>query len=77
VVISTGNVSGVNLSLPNGDIDDDNEISIGDYAQLSAAFESWPGDGNWNDQADLNGDGSIDIGDYAILSAHFGSSGDN
>lgn len=67
---------GVNLSLKNGDVDDDNEVTIGDYAQLSAAFGSEPGDGNWNAEADLNGDDGVDIGDFAILSANFGQVGD-
>lgn len=69
-------VGGVNLSLKNGDVDDDNEVTIGDYAQLSTAFGSEPGDGNWNAEADLNGDDSVDIGDFAILSANFGQVGD-
>jgi hypothetical protein len=64
------------VSLINGDVDGDNEVMIGDYALLSAAFGSWPGDPNWNPEADLNGDESVDIGDYAILSSNFGSWGD-
>jgi hypothetical protein len=69
-------VSNINFTLTNGDIDGDNEVSIGDYAQLSAAYNSSPGDGNWNVNADLNGDESVDIGDYAILSQNYGLSGD-
>lgn len=63
--------------LENGDVDGDNEVAIGDYAQLSSAFGSVPGDPHWNPEADLNGDGEVDIGDYAILSANFGMTGDN
>lgn len=75
VTISPTGVSGQNFSLTNGDVDGDNEVAIGDYAALSTAFGSEPGDGNWNPNADLNGDGSVDVGDFAILSANFGDSG--
>ena len=67
----------VNFSTSNGDVDGDNEITIGDYAQLSAAFASMPGDGNWNAMADLDGDLEVTIGDYAILSHNFGMIGDD
>ncbi|HRI44526.1 MAG TPA: hypothetical protein PLL78_11535 [Fimbriimonadaceae bacterium] len=71
------NQSGLVLDLVSGDIDGDNEVAIGDYAQLSTAFNSEPGDGNWNPDADLNGDDSVDIGDFAILSVNFGVMGDD
>jgi len=64
-------MTGVNLSLKNGDLDLDNEISIGDYAILSTNF------GGSNPAADVNGDGDIDIGDFAIISANFGLLGDD
>lgn len=64
------------VSLINGDVDGDNEVALGDFALLSSAFGSWPGDPNWIPHADLNGDESVDIGDYAILSSTFGSWGD-
>lgn len=59
----------------NGDCDEDNEVGIGDYARLSAAYNAIPGDGNWDANADLNGDESVDIGDYAILSQNYGDVG--
>lgn len=68
----------------NGDCDGDNEVAIGDFALLSAAFGAYggdpgltPPDGNWNFEADLNGDNEIDIGDFAILSTNFGQIGDD
>lgn len=70
-------VLGFDLNLINGDVDGDNEVSIGDYALLSASFGTSEGDPGWNAQADLNGDLTIDIGDYAILSASFGQIGDD
>lgn len=66
----------VTASLTNGDCDSDNEVGIGDYALLSAAYGSGPGDPNWVPNADLNGDEAVDIADYAILSANYGLSGD-
>jgi hypothetical protein len=69
--------TGLLFNLVNGDIDGDNEIAIGDYAQLSTAFGSEPGDPNWNAMADINGDDGVDIGDFAVLSANFGMEGDN
>jgi hypothetical protein len=76
VAFSGSGATGVDVSLPNGDVNNDNEVDIGDYAQLSTAFGSLPGDPNWNAEADLNGDDEVDIGDYAILSANFGMLGD-
>lgn len=66
---SAGNVTGVVLSLRNGDLDGDNEIGIGDYAQLSS---NYGGTG----AGDLNHDGVVDIADYAILSSNYGLVGD-
>ncbi|HRI44830.1 MAG TPA: matrixin family metalloprotease [Fimbriimonadaceae bacterium] len=75
VTISPTGASGQNFTLANGDVDEDNEVAIGDYAALSTAYGSEPGDPNWNANADLNGDGTVDIGDFAILSANFGMTG--
>ncbi|HRI43153.1 MAG TPA: hypothetical protein PLL78_02945 [Fimbriimonadaceae bacterium] len=69
--------SGASFVLMNGDVDDDNEVAIGDYALLSVAFGSEPGDPNWNSDADLNGDDGVDIGDFSILSQNFGEAGDD
>lgn len=73
----TGTGATVNFSLFNGDVDGDNEVSIGDYALLSTAFGSSPGDPNWDAEADVDGDDEVTIGDYAILSNNFGMIGDN
>lgn len=73
----TGAGPTVNFSLPNGDVDGDNEVTIGDYSLLSTAFGSGPGDPNWDPEADLDGDDEVTIGDYAILSNNFGMLGDN
>ena len=36
-VDTSSNVTGVTLSLLNGDVDGDNEVAVGDYAELSGA----------------------------------------
>lgn len=73
---SSGDATGLLLSMTNGDADGDNEITIGDYAVISSAFGSTPGSPNWNPNADLNEDGEVSIGDFAIVSSNFGLEGD-
>lgn len=77
VVIGATGASGLAFSLVNGDVDGDNEISIGDYSLLSLAFGTEPGAPAWDTDSDLNGDESVDIGDYAILSSNFNQIGDD
>lgn len=66
----------INPVLINGDIDQDNEVSIGDYAILSSVYGTFAGDPGYDLQADLDGDLEIGIGDYSILSANYLQSGD-
>lgn len=70
------NVTGVSISCENGDADQDNNIGIGDYAILSAAYGADPSAGNWDVNADFNQDDIVDITDYAILSSNYGLDGD-
>ena len=74
-VTSTG-ASGVNFSLINGDVDEDNEVGIGDYAIISGTYNKCLGDSGYDSAADLNGDDCVDIADYAILSSNYGLDGD-
>lgn len=60
-----------------GDADGDNEVSIGDFALLSAAFGSSPGTPTWDPRCDFDCDDEITIGDYALLSSNFGEVGDD
>jgi hypothetical protein len=64
------------LNLVSGDIDGDNEVAIGDYADLSFSFGKSFGDPGFNPYADLDLDGDVAIGDYAILSSNYGQIGD-
>lgn len=64
------------VTMSNGDCDHDNEVTIGDFAVISASFGREAGDPGFDEDADLNGDESVDIGDFAILSSNFGAIGD-
>ncbi len=54
-----------------GDIDGSLTVDVDDLEDLSNAFFSEPGDGNWNENADLNCDDVIDVDDLEILSNYF------
>lgn len=75
-VDTSGGPTNATFDLLNGDCDHDNEVTIGDYALLSLAFNSFPGEPDWNPDADLNRDEGVDIGDFALLSGNFGEVGD-
>ncbi|MCL6475850.1 MAG: hypothetical protein K6U75_12455, partial [Firmicutes bacterium] len=69
-------VMGVDVSLTNGDIDGDNEVTLFDFGALVAAFGSVPRDSNWNPDADLDGDEEVTLFDFGILVLNFGAIGD-
>lgn len=54
-----------------GDINYDATVDIYDAILLSNAFNSQPGNPNWNANADINGDNIIDLYDAIILSSHY------
>ncbi|MBS1706121.1 MAG: choice-of-anchor M domain-containing protein [Armatimonadetes bacterium] len=62
---------GWNLSFINGDVDDDDAITIFDYVLLSNSFDRSTGESGFDPNADLDGDGSVTIFDYHILSENF------
>lgn len=67
-----GNDVVVNLSLINGDVDQDGEIGPGDFESIVNAFgNSGPS------SADLDGDGEVGPGDFEVVVSGFGQSGDN
>jgi len=76
VVVAGSDVSGVDASLINGDIDGDNEVTLFDFGQLVVAFGSVPGDDRWNPNADLDGDEDVSLYDFGILVRNFGAIGD-
>ncbi len=66
----------VDFNLINGDIDDDNAITVFDYIELSAAFDTFAGDPGFNERADLDRDGSVSVFDYILVSQNFDTEGD-
>ncbi|MGQ9486678.1 MAG: hypothetical protein ACUVR7_00500 [Armatimonadota bacterium] len=76
VTVSTTDVSGINVTLTNGDIDGDNEVTLFDFGALVQAFGSMPGDSNWNPDADLDGDEEVTLFDFGVLVRNFGAIGD-
>ncbi|MER3473753.1 MAG: hypothetical protein C4335_06905 [Armatimonadota bacterium] len=76
VTVDQGNVTGVSVSLTNGDIDGDNEVTLFDFGQLVSAFGSMPGDSNWNPDADLDSDNEVTLFDFGVLVRNFGAIGD-
>ncbi|MCS6830330.1 MAG: hypothetical protein NZ749_06760, partial [bacterium] len=77
VAVVSSDVTHVDVSLVNGDIDGDNEVSLADFGALVVAFGSMLGDeGRWNEDADLDGDGEVSFSDIDILVRNFGEIGD-
>ncbi|MCS6948984.1 MAG: hypothetical protein NZ520_00835 [bacterium] len=69
-------VTGQDVTLTNGDIDGDNEVTLFDFGGLVTAFGSMPGDSNWNPNADLDGDLEVTLFDFGVLVRNFGAMGD-
>lgn len=61
----------------NGDADNDNEVTIGDYSMLSDNFGRDSSHPAWDPRADLDGDEEVTIGDISIMSSNFGAAGDD
>ncbi len=61
--------------MPNGDVNGDNYIDGGDFGVVEAAYNSGPGDPNWNPDADLNGDLWVDMGDFMIVVKNYNQCG--
>ncbi|MEJ5253475.1 MAG: carboxypeptidase regulatory-like domain-containing protein [Chthonomonadetes bacterium] len=76
VQVVNADVNGVDVTLKNGDIDGDNEVTLFDFGQLVAAFGSMPGDTGWNPNADLDGDEEVTLFDFGVLVRHFGAIGE-
>jgi hypothetical protein len=57
-----------------GDINNDGTVDKTDSDLLQKAFNTRPGDPNWNPDADLNKDGVVDILDAIIIGSNFGKS---
>jgi len=71
------------FDLKNGDVDGTgnqtpgtNVISSDDYILISNAFDTSPGDPNWDHRADLDGNATIASDDYLIFNENFDTEGD-
>ena len=62
-------------SLPEGDANDDNTVTIVDFSILSTTFNRSVGDAGYDGRADFNEDNIITISDFSLLSTNFGMSG--
>lgn len=76
VFISASGVDHVDGFLLNGDVDNDNEVTLVDFALISNGFGRALGDAGFSPNADLDGDDEVNLADIAILSNSFGLAGD-
>jgi hypothetical protein len=63
-------------TLREGDADNNDVITLADYAALYVAYGSEPGDGNWDPNCDFNQNDAVELQDYALLYANYGETGD-
>lgn len=75
-VIVGSTLTEVGFALLGGDCDEDNDVDIGDFLILAAAYETRAGDPGYAPGADLNGDEAVDLDDYLILAANYERIGD-
>jgi protocatechuate 3,4-dioxygenase beta subunit len=76
VEVNAGGItSDIDFSLLGGDADNNNIVSLVDFAILRAAKGTRPGDAKWDERADFNGNNQIDLTDFAILRSNSGKSG--
>lgn len=69
-------VAGWILVTSPGDIAPDyNIVDIFDITTVALAFNSEPGDSNWNTFADVNNDQLVDIFDIVVVALHFSETG--
>jgi len=59
-----------------GDANDDDVIGSSDYSLLSFAYNTWPGQPNWNPYCDFTRDDYIGSSDYSLLSFNYNKWGD-
>jgi hypothetical protein len=54
-----------------GDINGDGVVNLFDLTIVGTAWDSKPGDDNWNPNADLNGDGWVYLSDLTIIGTNY------
>ena len=73
---TSGDLTGLTVSLSTGDVNNDNQVNLDDLGLLADAFDTFPGDLLWNVQADLNCDQQVNLDDLGLLALHFDEAGD-
>jgi hypothetical protein len=63
-------------TLREGDVDDDNCVSLADASILNAALGSCAGGGGYDSRADLDEDGCVSVADMSLLEANLDQCGD-
>ncbi len=74
---SSNAVTGLALTLPGGDGNNDNSVDNLDLGLLAAAYGAATGDADFDAHADFNGDGAVDNLDLALLANNYDRSGDD
>jgi alpha-tubulin suppressor-like RCC1 family protein len=73
---AAGSVSGLNITLPAGDTNNDNRVDSTDMELLLAAFDTAENDPGYRASADFDGDHLISVLDLDLLLRNFSQSGD-
>jgi hypothetical protein len=58
-----------------GDLNNDNAVSLTDFAMLASSFNSTPGQPRFDVRADLNADSVVSLPDFSLLSSNFNQVG--
>ncbi len=70
------NTSYTTAVLLEGDANDNNQVTVADFAVMAASFGLSSGDPGYDVRADFNGSGQITIADFSLLAGNFGQVGD-
>ncbi|MBK8027731.1 MAG: hypothetical protein IPK19_41710 [Chloroflexi bacterium] len=72
-IVVTGGSQTLNLSvLREGDANNNNSVTIGDFSILASSFGSVSGGAGFDARADFNGDSAVTVGDFSLLASNFG-----
>ena len=76
VDLTSGDASGLNVTLLTGDINGDNAVDFGDLSTLLQTYNALSGDPLYTLANDLNEDGGIDFGDLSLMLQNYNTLGD-
>lgn len=75
LLVSGTDISGIGSPLLEGDANDDNATTIGDFSILASTFSKASGDSGYDARADFNGSGTVTIADFSLLAANYAQGG--